>query len=360
MKKKVKKAKKISKKKIVKHNKKAVKKKIIHRHVKKTPKKIPKKHIVKHKKKPQEKIVETIKEDLRTIPAEFFMKKVEQAVAPEQKIDYKKYEEEYAKQFKGKSLKTYYENLFYKSWGVVKARTLTFKKTIGMDLLSLLILIILLRGALRFVPDPSTQLYYMFGLPFMVSVSILFFLLGVLLYSFIKYRTLFVIESLLEDAKFNLDRFDKFYILNILSFGTWFVALFIAYISTQFVSPAWKTMVWILFAIVSASIYSFISISHWVYAHEAKIRKAIRKTFAIMRVGFEKYIGITDLLFTTLALYVFVIAVIGWLLKIIGIDLWLYQRVVALIGVIIFYVVIAYNRICFYFFVEELRHAVRD
>jgi hypothetical protein len=340
----------------VKHSKNAVKK--ISKK-KKVIKKHPKKH-VKHKKEPKQTIIETIKEDLRTIPAEFFMKKTEESAAPEEKINYKKYEEEYAKQFKGKSLKVYYENLFSKSLAVIRARTLTFKKTVVMDLLFLITLVILMRGAIRFIPDPSTPLYYMFGLPFVVSVSILFFLLGVLLYSFIKYRTLFVIESLLEDARFNLDRFDKFYILNILVFGTWFLALFIANISAQFVAPALKIIIWTLFALFSALIYSFISISHWLYAHETKFRKTIRKTFAIMKVGFEKYVGIVELLFSTLAIYVVIAIVAGFILKIIGINLGIYQMVAVIIGVIVFYVVIAYNRICFYFVVEELRHALRD
>ncbi|MBW2980417.1 hypothetical protein KY360_03310 [Candidatus Woesearchaeota archaeon] len=383
-------------KKPVKHTKKHIKKNPVKKHLKKTVKKSSKKplrkaikravkgnpggHVKKIPKNPvkrtannpvknqeehvEEEATESHVEDesLKTIPADFFKKAMEEIpeCPPKEEAGSQKYRTEYLKQFIGRSIKNYYKSLFSKTYELVRKKRDVFLKTIGLDFLFLIIMSVLLRGGMRFIPkDTPLEIYAIFGVPFVFTMMIVLFLIGIFLYSFIKYRILFVIESILEDVRFNLERFDKFFVLNCIIIGLGAVFFLAAYGIIYFFDSRIKAAIWVAFALICALIYSFTNISHWLFAHEPKFRKTMKRSLIIMTGGFERYIGITGLMIGVLAAYLLIIVGIGWVLKIAGAGIGAYKSIAVGVGVIIFYITLAYNRVCFYFAVEKLKNEIK-
>lgn len=359
--------------------KKAVKKQA--RHQKKIAKRIPKNTVKKHHSKSVKKTVKNspkksakkgsrfrIKrrvnvEDQRLKVQEKFVKK-EILEEPRENVQEEsakgpKYNDEYKKQFDEKFIKNYYKNLFLKSYELITKRRDVFQKTVWLDLLFFFILFILFRASVIFILKDVSSEMDMFQLPFAFTVTVLIFLLGVFSYSLVKYKILSMIEALLENVRLNIERFDKFFILNCLTIGIGLLLFFGSYITSYFMRP-WAVLIWTIFALVLILIHSFVNISHWLFAHDPRFRKTIRRTLMIMANGFSRYIGISSIILAVLAAYSLIVFGVGSILKIFEIDITMYKNIALGIGLVILYISLAYGRITFYFAVNKLKNEIKE
>ena len=358
------------KKKVKKHIKKARKssKKPVKKVKHNTQKKVSKKHPKEHSHKPP---IYHVRKITKSKEVKQPKKVLDRRIASPTKIaekperDYDHglgtpvYRHEYIKQFIEKSTNAYYGRLFSRIYDLVREKPKMFYKTLGLDLLILSILALMFRGSARFFPKGIAP-FDVFGSFYIFTMAMLFFLLGILVYSLGKYKVLSVIESMLEGIKLNLERFDKFLILNCIIVGMWFLVFVILY-AIGFISDALlRWLIWIAFGAISLFFYSFINISHWLFAHEPKFRKTMRRALIIMTDGFEKYVGVAGLLFVVLAAYSLIAFGIGWILTLADGDITIIKKIGIVIGIIILYTTMAYNRLCFYSVVRKLKAEIKD
>ena len=363
----------IVKKKVKRHSKKVVKKgskpvkKV--KNTKKTLKKIPKKHLKKHPRKHHSIYrVRKITKGIRrrqpkkvqrkriTTPKKVIERRAKESVKG---LETPAYRHEYVKEFIERGTNVYYGGLFSKTYDLVREKPRIFYKTLGLDLLLLLTLVLMFRGSMRFFPK-GIVLFDVFGSLYVFAMAIFFFLFGILIYSLEKYKVLYIIESMLEGIRLNLERFDKFFVLNCITIGVWFLIFVIMYAIAYIVEPLMKGVIWVVFALISVFIYSFINISHWLFAHEPKFRKTMKRALIILTGGFEKYIGISGLMFGVLAAYALVAFGIGWILKMAEGNIEIHKKGAVVVGIIVFYTTLAYNRLCFYLVVKKLKNEIKD
>ncbi|MBW2983547.1 hypothetical protein KY361_00350 [Candidatus Woesearchaeota archaeon] len=341
--------------------------------IKKLSKNIAKKHPKKHLKKRSHKhhsiyrLRKITKDIRRRQPKKVQRKRITtpKKVIEKPEKDYDKgpetpvYRHEYVKEFIERSTNAYYGGLFSKTYDLVREKPKIFYKTLGLDLLLLLILVLIFRGSMRFFPK-GIVLFDVFGSLYVFATAIFFFLFGILIYSLEKCKVLLIVGSMLEGIKLNLERFDKFFVLNCITMGVWFLIFFIMYAIAYIVEPLMKGVIWIVFALISVFIYSFINISHWLFAHEPKFRKTVKRALIILTDGFEKYVGISSLMFSVAIVYSLIAFGIGWILKLAEGNIEIHKKIAVVIGIIILYATLAYNRLCFYFVVKKLKNEIKD
>ncbi|MBI2101227.1 hypothetical protein HYT53_01325 [Candidatus Woesearchaeota archaeon] len=214
-------------------------------------------------------------------------------------------------------------------------------------------------------PTPSSVAVF-------IASSLVYSLIILFVYSFFKYIILDFTKSLFEKTEFSFKKLWRFYLLNVIIAGIFFVAAIILtfifanikgpyqiYFFVLLASPYWALVgnnVYALFSIPSLLSYAIVNMSHSFFYEGDSIKIALKKSFKITFTRIKSYRGaILAVILFALALWLLFLGS-GYLIRIIGSKNYvLYLSAYAYFkhaSIAIFYIalysLILLNRISFY------------
>jgi|TARA_B100002003_G_scaffold244179_1_gene269776 hypothetical protein len=204
-----------------------------------------------------------------------------------------------------------------------------------------------------------------FGLPVLVLLFALLFSIGYIclliwLYSFFKYNILDLIKSMKQKTESGFRRLKSFFLLNLIMLVVGFVSFFLIGLMFLGIKSQYLPIVYLIVIIPTVlTFYSFINFAHsyFVLKH-LSVKGALKhslKRISKLSSYYKIYLITLGYILAYLAVY-FLIAL---LMKNIVLDKYkllgflpIYVNVFTVITLIVFYFIIAYNRIYYYLIVE--------
>ena len=253
------------------------------------------------------------------------------------------------------------ELLFTKTMNTIKKNKKQFFFILLFDIVMILAFIII-NSIANFIL-PNNGMSFATGLSsfssiilFTLTYTLIYFLIVIAAYSFIKYCVLDLIRSMSKKKKFNLNRVKSFAWLNIRIIGIPLLAfLILTFIISMVIERQYASiLVIILLLPVMFFYYPFLNLCHSLFYKDKKhpIKKAIAMTFP----GIRKYISIYVSSIMVIAAYWIISAVIVTILRytLFSTEALYYAyypgftTVYNTITIIVLYLIISFNRVQFY------------
>jgi hypothetical protein len=127
-----------------------------------------------------------------------------------------------------------------------------------------------------------------------LTIVTLYFIFAILAYTFFKHIIIKIINSLTQKTKLNLQKFWKFFTLNL----TMIIIFFFTYLVMSallkyLIKPQYLGIIaYITITAYSIIIYLFINASHFIFAKEQKVWKTIKETTKELLKKTKTYLGI--------------------------------------------------------------------
>ncbi len=194
----------------------------------------------------------------------------------------------------------------------------------------------------------------------MMLMLLVYFLLIILVYSLTKGAAVSFVKAMPKMTKLQLSKTKEFYLLNIIGFFLLFAILLI--VSKVVVGGIRESILkWtsrIVIGLFSIIVFALIGVVHSLFALGSGIKKSIKDGFKIVFTGFSKYYGVIVINILVLGVFLGVYKLISWLIGLaFTVNTGRYDMFFAIIGIALFYVVQAYNRVYFYLIVKHIKHA---
>jgi len=258
--------------------------------------------------------------------------------------------------------KRFLESSFFKVFSIIKNNKQTYIYTIALDLLFLALILFIGKSLGSLIPKDPTQIMAIFKtntnlLLFVIIYPIIYYLFIIFIYSIVKLTTLNLIKPLFEKAKFTFKRLGKFYLLNLIVFLIFFfsaliiLAVFALILRADFL----KYVLVVLLIPFLFFLYSIINISHTLFIKDEK-KKLIKKSFKIAFNKIKNYgMFITwDIILILIYLVIYNIIHLIFRFTLFANKELLanygsaYLKIFNIVSLIVFYLIIAFNRIYFY------------
>lgn len=260
------------------------------------------------------------------------------------------------------NLKTIIKNsLFIKSLSLAKSNPTKIGLMVLFDVLFLVsFLYVLPKLASYFsqsltLPQTYTTLFVFFIL------SLLYYLLALLVYSFFKYGVLDFIKSLFEKTEFSFNRFGWFYLLNVIIFLPTYILF--SFILQNIKAQFQPLMFFVLGVPLSLILYVIANMAHSLFYQGGSLKDSLKKGFILTFTKFKTY---RETIFVMI-LFAFALGLLflgsGYLIRLIAsrnyvlyLNLYGYLRQVSIIVFdLVFYFIILINRISFYAVIKEIK-----
>lgn len=258
--------------------------------------------------------------------------------------------------------RVFLESSFSKVFSIIKKNPKKYIYTILIDFIFLALIVFLGRSLNSLIPTNPQQLMGFLKaksniLIFSLLYASLYYLLIIFIYSITKLSILKIIKSLHEKSKLNLKGLKKFYLLNILIFIIFFstVLIVVGILSLTLKEDFLKYIILILSIPYLFFVYSIINIAHTLYIKGAK-KGIIKKSISIVFNKLNKYgmfiVWDIILLFIYLLFYNIVHLIFKFTIftnqQILNAYGNTYMKLFNILSIILFYLMIAFNRIYFY------------
>ena len=198
------------------------------------------------------------------------------------------------------------------------------------------------------------------GLLTVTLLSIMYYLAMLFVYTFIKYHILHYVEAYFQKMRFTYDRLGKFFILNLILGGIFFMEMIVLFFFLQSTKAEFRPFLLIIF-MVPLIIFSYLllEISHSLFILENRrpISTAIKTVFTRIKIYKETFLSI--LIPGIILTILFVIT--GFFIRLNAPkDYFAYyaaytkfQQVIGIIILIVLYFIIVLNQIIFYMYSKE-------
>ncbi len=258
--------------------------------------------------------------------------------------------------------KRFLESSFLKVLSLIKNNPNIYLYTIAFDFLFLTLILLIGKYLGSLIPQDPDQIMALFKtqtnlLIFVFLYTVVYYLFIMFIYSTVKLTMLNLIKSLYEKNKFSLNRLGKFYLLNILIFliftliGLILFAIFALILTREF-------LIYIVVIVLIPLIfflYSIINISH-IFFIKTDEKGIIKKSFKLSFNKINKYgmFIMWDIAF--IAIYLLFYNIIHLIFRFFIFSNQqmltsyggLYLIIFNIFSLIVFYLIIAFNRIYFY------------
>jgi len=255
------------------------------------------------------------------------------------------------------------EWIFFKSLKLVKFNANTIGKIILFDLMFFVSFFVLRRLFDYF----SKNLFFpnqLSSAMVLIVMSLVYYLVILLLYSFFKYNVLAFIRSLFEKTQISFNRFGQFYILNLVIAVIFFAIMYFLGFILSSVKQNYAPFVFVLLAIpYSLFLYVVINLSHSLFYQDNSLKESLRRGFSWSFSKIKAYRE-TILVMIIAALVLFLLFfVAGYLIRLLtakNYSLYLtaysYFKQISIIVLDIFiYLLILINRISFYYITKDTK-----
>ena len=233
------------------------------------------------------------------------------------------------------------ESLLNKTFQLIKENPSKFLYTLLFDSLFILLITVINNLSYMVIPQDPAAIQ---ALPQSQLISVfvffpLYLLLSLIIYSTFKYFILNKIVPLFKKKEAGMNHLSRFYLLNFLIFLAYLVIfIIITTIYSSTIKPEYMRLVYILtvlpFTIIS---YLFLNIAHTIFITKPEINSTLIKSYNITFKKFKQFIPV---ILVSISVYLSSV-----LIFFISISLSLQQIYVQIISLILFYLMIAFNRI---------------
>jgi len=260
-------------------------------------------------------------------------------------------------------------SLFFRALELIGLNKRLFFLTLIFDLLFILTLYYSSQLISSLITIKAAEIIKFFTLPLLSLIfGFLFFIayisLLILIYSFFKYCILDIIKSMTQKTEFNLKRFNRFYLLNLIiciSISILFLIISII-ISLSIKEQYFPIVSLIVFIPLAMVFYSFLNFSHSYYTLKPMPIKTILK-YSLKKISKpSSYYKVYLIILLYFLVYFIIYYPSALLLKTILSQKYnllgyypTYIKIFTIITLIVIYLIIAYNRIYFYLNVKEDR-----
>lgn len=252
------------------------------------------------------------------------------------------------------------EPLFIKSLKLAKSNPYKTALMIlfdGLFLVSFFVLYSVGSYLAQIIANTSSKSIFIF-----ISITLVYYLMTLFVYSFFKYCVLNSIKSLFGKEEFSFKRLGQFYSLNIIIAGIFFALMSLFNVLLASIKQDYAPYVFIFLAIpYSLFLYIIINTSHSLFYEGTSIKNAVKEIFRITFTKIKSYKETILVMIFFIALLWLLFLGTGYLISLIAsknYNLYLiayayFKQASIIIFDIVFYLVILINRISFYAVVRE-------
>jgi len=197
---------------------------------------------------------------------------------------------------------------------------------------------------------------------FLLTIAYLLFL--VFIYSFLKYCILDFIKTLVDlswkfkktirEKRFGLGRFFKFYLLNLIIFISFFVifiilnAIYLFSVKQEHLKIAFLLTMIPLFIFI----YVYLNLTHSLFTTGHNLKETIKKGLVLFK-QIKPYYGILIFSIFVFFVYTLILFIINLIItSSTSVNILVYNKIFTVITTIVFYLIIAFNRIYFYIMID--------
>ncbi|MBI2647314.1 hypothetical protein HYW99_02455 [Candidatus Woesearchaeota archaeon] len=200
------------------------------------------------------------------------------------------------------------------------------------------------------------------SLSIFILYSLVYYLIVILIYSFMKYCLLNFIKSIFQTIDLSFKRLGEFYLLNIIIVGIFFVIMLVFNLVLAGIKYYYRPYVFILIAIPYALfLYVIINTAHPLFYEENSIKNSINKSFKITFTKVKSYRGIILVIIFFALLLWLLFSGSGYLIRLLfykNYNLYLnayvyFVKASKLIATLVLYFIVLINRISFYQLVKN-------
>jgi hypothetical protein len=258
--------------------------------------------------------------------------------------------------------KMFLESSFLRVFSIVKKNTNIYLYTVVFDFIFLALIMFVGNYFGSFIPSDAQQIMELFKttsslLLFVFIYPLVYYLFVIFVYSLAKLSILNLIKSLYDGGKFNIKRFWRFYLLNIVFFVIFFFSALILFgvLSLIFERDFLKYLILILTIPFLFFCYSIINIGHTFFIKGVE-KGLVKKSFMASFNKIKKYgmFLVCDIILVLvyLLLYNIIHLILRFTIfankEILSAYGGTYMKIFNIISLIFVYLLIAFNRIYFY------------
>lgn|SRR3989338_4555753 len=253
------------------------------------------------------------------------------------------------------------ESYFIKSFRLAKANPNKIGLIILFDVM-FVIAAFSLNKILQFFSESIFISQPLWSIAAFITLSLLYYLLMILAYSFFKYLVLDYTKTLFEKSAFSFSRLAQFYKLNVVIAGILFAAIVLFELILKYLQPQYRPWVFIAVAVpFLVLLYVLVNSAHSSFYNGSSIKQSINYGFRVTFTKLKAYREtILIMIFFALLLWLLFLGA-GYLVRLLSsknYSMYLsiysyYKQITIMIFDIIFYLVILINRITFYAIIKE-------
>ena len=238
-------------------------------------------------------------------------------------------------------MKKFKESLLNKTFQLIKENPSKFLYTLLFDSLFILLISVINNISYMIIPQDPAALQ---SLPQSQMISVILFLplyllLTLIIYSTFKYFILNIISSLFTKKEASTKNLSKFYLLNLIIFSAYliiFITLTLIYSST--IKPEYMRLTYLLTVVpLTILAYIFLNIAHTIFIKKLAIKTTLTQAYNLTFKKFKQYL---PPILVTISIYILSIIIFF-----ISLSLTLPQIYIQITSLILFYLMIAFNRI---------------
>ncbi len=254
------------------------------------------------------------------------------------------------------------ESSFVRVFNIIKKNLNVYLYTVILDFIFLALIMFVGSYFASFIPQDPQQIMELFKttstlLLFVFIYPLVYYLFVIFVYSVAKLSILNLIKSLYRENKFNLKRFWRFYLLNIVFFVIFFLVAVVLFgiLSLIFERDFLKYLILVLMVPFMFFCYSIINVGHTFFIKGVE-KGLIKKSFSIGFNNIKRYgmFIVWDVILVLVYLLLYNIIHLIFRFTIFKNQQMLmdygsmYMKIFNIISLVFVYLLIAFNRIYFY------------